>query len=208
MRSTLALLAVFAAGVVAANVLQTAAASPSHTLKACTTTSAGYVQANLSWGVECLHAGEFCKIGNAEYHAYGFDCPASGHLTYGSSAATPPTSTPTTVVTTTVAAPTPTPPPTTIVTTTTSAPMPTPPPTTLVTTTTSTHTTPAAPALTTTSSITTTPTSGSACGANTVSANLPWGHRCLRAGESCRVRNKAYLPFGFSCPANGHLRRR
>jgi hypothetical protein len=38
------------------------------------------VDANLSWGEKCLHAGEFCKVGNPEYHAYGFDCPADGHL--------------------------------------------------------------------------------------------------------------------------------
>src|SRR5215470_9283604 len=41
----------------------------------------GYVDAHLSWGVKCLRNGEFCKIGNSEYHRYGFDCPASGHLT-------------------------------------------------------------------------------------------------------------------------------
>jgi len=40
----------------------------------------GYVLANLSWGQKCLGVGEYCKVGNAEYHAYGFDCPASGYL--------------------------------------------------------------------------------------------------------------------------------
>jgi hypothetical protein len=50
--------------------------------------SGSYVDAQLSWGEKCLRDGEFCKIGNPEYHAYGFDCPASGHLTanHGSSA--------------------------------------------------------------------------------------------------------------------------
>lgn len=47
-----------------------------------------------------------------------------------------------------------------------------------------------------------------ACSASYVSANLPWGHKCLRAGEFCKVGNKAYIPYGFTCPANGHLRRR
>jgi hypothetical protein len=47
----------------------------------------GYVQAQLSWGVRCLRVGEFCKVGNIEYHAYGFDCPPSGLLTaYGTAA--------------------------------------------------------------------------------------------------------------------------
>jgi hypothetical protein len=40
----------------------------------------GFVDANLSWGEKCLHEGESCKVGNIEYHAYGFDCPADGHL--------------------------------------------------------------------------------------------------------------------------------
>jgi len=47
-----------------------------------------------------------------------------------------------------------------------------------------------------------------ACGAGYVSANLPWGSKCLRAGEFCKVGNKAYVRFGFTCPASGHLRRR
>ncbi len=52
---------------------------PAHTLKTC---PPGFVDAQLSWGEKCLHAGEFCKVGNPEYHKYGFDCPPSGHLTY------------------------------------------------------------------------------------------------------------------------------
>ncbi len=44
------------------------------------TCGTGYVRAHLSWGVKCLRAGEFCKIGNREYLRYGFYCPATGHL--------------------------------------------------------------------------------------------------------------------------------
>jgi Protein of unknown function (DUF3761) len=47
------------------------------------TCPAGFVHAYLSWGEKCLRAGEFCKVGNAEYRRYGFACPLSGHLTYG-----------------------------------------------------------------------------------------------------------------------------
>jgi hypothetical protein len=43
---------------------------------------AGYLDAQLSWGEKCLRTGEYCKVGNIEYHAYGFDCPASGLLTF------------------------------------------------------------------------------------------------------------------------------
>jgi hypothetical protein len=38
------------------------------------------VLAHLSWGVKCLRAGEFCKVGNKEYLRYGFYCPATRHL--------------------------------------------------------------------------------------------------------------------------------
>ena len=65
--------------------------------------SSGYVEAHLSWGDKCLRAGEFCKVGNPEYHAYGFDCPTSGHLTYYAQPAPATTSTP---LPTTTAAPT------------------------------------------------------------------------------------------------------
>jgi hypothetical protein len=44
------------------------------------TCGAGYVLAHLSWGDKCLRAGEFCKVGNAEYPKYGFACPPNGHL--------------------------------------------------------------------------------------------------------------------------------
>lgn len=46
------------------------------------------------------------------------------------------------------------------------------------------------------------------CSAGYVHANLPWGEKCLRAGEYCKVGNRAYIRFGFYCPASGHLRRR
>jgi hypothetical protein len=42
--------------------------------------ASGYVAAHLSWGDKCLHAGEACKAGNAEYRRYGFTCPAGGRL--------------------------------------------------------------------------------------------------------------------------------
>ena len=64
------------------------------------TCAPGYVHANLSWGEKCLRAGEFCKVGNPEYHSYGFDCPASGRLagSSGSSRSAPTTSVGTTVL--------------------------------------------------------------------------------------------------------------
>jgi hypothetical protein len=50
--------------------------------------SGSYVAAQLSWGEKCLRAGELCKVGNLEYHKYGFDCPALGRLIrYSGSAA-------------------------------------------------------------------------------------------------------------------------
>lgn len=58
--------------------LPAVSAAPAAVSKTC---SSGYVHADLSWGEKCLRAGQFCKVGNPEYNAYGFDCPASGHLT-------------------------------------------------------------------------------------------------------------------------------
>ena len=46
------------------------------------------------------------------------------------------------------------------------------------------------------------------CSASYVHATLPWGEKCLRAGEFCKVANSAYLRYGFVCPPSGHLRRR
>jgi hypothetical protein len=54
-----------------------ASTSPVAVVKTC---SAGYLLARLSWGVKCLRAGEFCKVGNREYLRYGFVCPSTGHL--------------------------------------------------------------------------------------------------------------------------------
>jgi hypothetical protein len=47
-----------------------------------------------------------------------------------------------------------------------------------------------------------------ACSSSYVAASLPWGHKCLRAGEFCKVGNAAYRRYGFICPASGHLVRR
>ena len=51
-------------------------------------------------------------------------------------------------------------------------------------------------------------TTRATCSAGYVAAKLPWGHKCLRAGEYCKVGNKAYLRYGFVCPKTKHLRRR
>jgi hypothetical protein len=45
------------------------------------------------------------------------------------------------------------------------------------------------------------------CGSGYVAASLPWGHKCLRSGQFCKVGNRAYLRYGFYCPSSGHLRR-
>jgi hypothetical protein len=117
--------------VAAASPASSATSAPSAQLKSC---SAGFVHAKLSWGEKCLHAGEFCKVGNLEYRVYGFSCPASGHLVSSSAigasktttrpVATTPSPTSTSMTTTTTATTT------TRSTTTTAAPTPAPPPTT------------------------------------------------------------------------------
>jgi hypothetical protein len=80
--------------------------------------------------------------------------------------------------------------------------------TTAVTTTATPRTTTAATttAITTTAKSTTTPSK--TCRAGYVSAQLSWGNKCLRAGEFCKVGNREYLKYGFTCPPNGHLKRR
>jgi hypothetical protein len=96
----------------------TASSAPAAVAKSC---PAGFVHATLTWGEKCLHAGEFCKIGNAEYRRYGFVCPASGHLGYAGTSASanpkstsrPGTTTPTATTTSTTTRSTPTPPATT-----------------------------------------------------------------------------------------------
>ena len=75
----LAAVLVLGLGAGAASGAGTHAAVLDRTAKSC---SAGYVRASLSWGVKCLRAGEFCVVGSAEYHRYGYTCPVSGHLTY------------------------------------------------------------------------------------------------------------------------------
>ncbi len=98
--------AVFAALVVVGVVLLagTTGTGTARPLVATKTCPPEYVLAHLSWGDKCLRDGEFCKVGNPEYHAYGFDCPPDGHLTdwsSGSTTTTPPTTTPTTTTPTT-----------------------------------------------------------------------------------------------------------
>jgi Protein of unknown function (DUF1524) len=44
--------------------------------------SSSYATAKLSWGTKCLRAGEVCKVGNPEYRAYGFICPADARLSH------------------------------------------------------------------------------------------------------------------------------
>lgn len=46
------------------------------------------------------------------------------------------------------------------------------------------------------------------CKSGYVGAKLTWGHKCLKAGQFCKVGNREYLKYGFVCPATGHLRRR
>jgi hypothetical protein len=69
-----------AASLLGALSLGAASAAPSLPTSESKTCPPGYVHADLSWGEKCLRAGEFCKVGNPEYHQYGFDCPPSGHL--------------------------------------------------------------------------------------------------------------------------------
>jgi hypothetical protein len=51
--------------------------------------SYSYVSARISGEPKCLRAGEFCQIGTADYHRYGFDCPSSGHLVGYEGSSTP-----------------------------------------------------------------------------------------------------------------------
>jgi hypothetical protein len=47
-----------------------------------------------------------------------------------------------------------------------------------------------------------------ACSSGYVHATLSWGHKCLRAGQFCKVGNREYLRYGFYCPPSRHLRTR
>jgi hypothetical protein len=61
-------------------------------IAACETSAAcssSYVSALISGEPKCLRAGEFCSVGNADYHRYGFDCPSSGHLVGYQGSSTP-----------------------------------------------------------------------------------------------------------------------
>jgi hypothetical protein len=46
------------------------------------------------------------------------------------------------------------------------------------------------------------------CSSRYVHASLSWGHKCLAAGQFCKVGNREYRRYGFYCPPSGHLRRR
>jgi hypothetical protein len=46
------------------------------------------------------------------------------------------------------------------------------------------------------------------CSAGYVHATLSWGHKCLRAGQFCKVGNREYLRYGYYCPPSRHLRHR
>jgi hypothetical protein len=46
------------------------------------------------------------------------------------------------------------------------------------------------------------------CASRYVHATLSWGHKCLAAGQFCKVGNREYRRYGFYCPSSGHLRRR
>jgi hypothetical protein len=79
MRRRLALLCALLSTVAGLGWVASPSAAPAP-LAAAKTCSSSYVLAHLSWGDKCLRAGEFCKVGNKEYLAYGFFCPATGHL--------------------------------------------------------------------------------------------------------------------------------
>lgn len=77
MRLRAAVLASIVVGALGVGYAQAPSASSATQIAACAN---GYVSAHLSWGSKCLRAGEFCKVGNAQYARYGFYCPATGHL--------------------------------------------------------------------------------------------------------------------------------
>src|SRR6266849_3850069 len=84
-----ALFALATASLVGALSLGAATAASSKPVSHTKTCPPGYVHANLSGGEKCLREGEFCKVGNPEYHQYGFDCPSSGHLVSYSGSTSP-----------------------------------------------------------------------------------------------------------------------
>jgi hypothetical protein len=67
--------------VVVALLAALAAGATGHAQPLRTACGGGSVQARLSWGVKCLHAGEFCKVSrDVEYHRYGFHCHTGARL--------------------------------------------------------------------------------------------------------------------------------
>lgn len=86
------LIALLTGVIVGAGLAGVAVGAPSIASLTSKTCGGDYVLANLSWGQKCLGVGEFCKVGNVEYHAYGFDCPASGLLTRYQGSPSEPTS--------------------------------------------------------------------------------------------------------------------
>jgi len=45
------------------------------------------------------------------------------------------------------------------------------------------------------------------CKSGWVSANLSWGHKCLKAGQFCKRGNPEYRQYRFACPAGRLVRR-
>ena len=46
------------------------------------------------------------------------------------------------------------------------------------------------------------------CSAGYTHAHLPWGQKCLRAGQFCKKdRNRVYHRYDYHCKRDGHLRR-
>jgi hypothetical protein len=95
-RIFIALAGCFSVGLLAAAIATSGGTARASQLDSTTSKTCpdGFVLAHLSWGDKCLHEGEFCKTGNPEYHAYGFDCPDGRLVPYPTNGST--TSTPTT----------------------------------------------------------------------------------------------------------------
>jgi hypothetical protein len=48
-------------------------------------------------------------------------------------------------------------------------------------------------------------TSAHSCSGSYVHAALPWGHKCLRAGQYCKIDgDRYYHRFGFHCHRSSH----
>jgi hypothetical protein len=46
------------------------------------------------------------------------------------------------------------------------------------------------------------------CSSGFVHASLSWGHKCLRAGQFCKLSNREYRSYGFSCPSGRLVQKR